>query len=76
MNAANGVLIVCRFFLYLYGKRDQVTWQNLKSAMEILRQFNLVLVLDFVDDETWAIEEALGWTQARKQVRPLPHMCV
>ena len=25
-------------------------------------------MLDFVDDEMWALEEALGWKQARKQV--------
>lgn len=37
-------------------------------AMEILRRFNLILILEFVDDEMWALEEALGWTQARKQV--------
>lgn len=54
----------------------QVTWQHLKSAMEILRRFNLILVLDFVDDEMWALEEALGWTQARKQARPLSYMCI
>ncbi|CAB1111141.1 unnamed protein product [Ectocarpus sp. CCAP 1310/34] len=49
-------------------KLMQVTWEDLKMAMEILRMFNLILVLEFVDDEMWALEEALGWTQARKQV--------
>ncbi|CAM9814042.1 unnamed protein product [Ectocarpus sp. 12 AP-2014] len=51
--------------------KDKVTWKDLKMAMEILRRFNLILILEFVDDEMWALEEALGWTQARKQV--LPH---
>ncbi|CAN0381198.1 unnamed protein product [Ectocarpus sp. 12 AP-2014] len=51
--------------------KDKVTWKDLKMAMEILRKFNIILILEFVDDEMWALEEALGWTQARKQV--LPH---
>ncbi|CAM9726146.1 unnamed protein product [Ectocarpus sp. 12 AP-2014] len=51
--------------------KDKVTWKDLEMAMEILRRFNLILILEFVDDEMWALEEALGWTQARKQV--LPH---
>eukprot|EP00904_Undaria_pinnatifida_P002101 jgi/Undpi1/11892/HiC_scaffold_4.g01591.m1 len=50
---------------------EKVTWTDFRAAVENLRRFNLILVLDFVDDEMWALEEALGWKQARKQV--LPH---
>lgn len=47
----------------------QVTWEALKTSMEVLQRFHLILVLDFVDDEMWALNEALGWDAARKQVR-------
>lgn len=50
---------------------EKVSWYDFRAAIENLRRFNLILVLDFVDDEMWALEEALGWKQARKQV--LPH---
>ncbi|CAM9914593.1 unnamed protein product [Ascophyllum nodosum] len=50
---------------------QKVTWDNFLSAIEILERFNLILMLDFVDDEMWALEEALGWTQQRRVV--LPH---
>lgn len=53
----------------LVGIWFQVSWTSFKTAMEVLQRFNLILVLDFVDDEMWALEEALGWTQARKQVK-------
>lgn len=39
--------------------------------MNVLRRFNLVLVLEFVEDEMWALEEAFGWSSPRKQVRDL-----
>lgn len=47
----------------------QIAWEDLKSAMNVLRRFNLVLVLEFVEDEMWALEEAFGWSSPRKQVR-------
>eukprot|EP00903_Cladosiphon_okamuranus_P017092 g15749.t1 len=50
---------------------DKVTFKDLKRSMEILQRFHLILVLDFVDDEMWALKEALGWEAPRKQV--LPH---
>ncbi|CAM9519665.1 unnamed protein product, partial [Hapterophycus canaliculatus] len=52
-------------------KDKQVSWEDLRSAIEVLQKFHLILVLDYVEDEMWALEEALGWKQARKQV--LPH---
>eukprot|EP00752_Nemacystus_decipiens_P012166 g10785.t1 len=51
--------------------KDKVSWEALKTSMEVLMRFHLILVLDFVDDEMWALNEALGWDAARKQV--LPH---
>ena len=46
----------------------QVDWRDFELALDNLARFNLLLVLDFVDDEMWALEEALGWKEARKQV--------
>lgn len=48
----------------------QVEWEEFEMAVETLQKFNLVLILDYVNDEMWALEEALGWTQARIQVCP------
>lgn len=50
---------------------QKVDWRNFKQAVDILAQFNLLLILDFVNDEMWTLHETLGWHEARKQV--LPH---
>ncbi|CAM9474717.1 unnamed protein product [Ectocarpus fasciculatus] len=55
---------------------DQIAWEDLKSAMNVLRRFNLVLVLEFVEDEMWALEEAFGWSFPRKQWLPDEHEAV
>lgn len=60
------IIFVC-LIIYAFP-REQVDAKYFKAAMETLRRFNVLLVLDFVDDEMWALEEAFGWKQARKQV--------
>lgn len=46
----------------------QIKWADFKSALETLQKFNVLLILDYVDDEMWALEETFGWKEARKQV--------
>ncbi|CAB1119604.1 unnamed protein product [Ectocarpus sp. CCAP 1310/34] len=55
---------------------DQIAWEDLKSAMNVLRRFNLVLVLEFVEDEMWALEEAFGWSLPRRKWLPNEHEAV
>lgn len=68
LNAAVYGVLFTRFLPYFGCDAVQVSWKDLQSSMEVLRQFHLLLVLDFVDDELWALDEALGWDAARKQV--------
>lgn len=51
------------------NKTKQVEWRDFERAIDTLERFNLLLVMDFVDDEIWALEKALGWKESRVQVR-------
>jgi hypothetical protein len=60
--------------LHTYRKfkpwRKKVPWEDFEKAVDALRRFNLVLILELTDAADPLVQGALGWQAPARQVRP------
>jgi hypothetical protein len=60
--------------LHTYRKfkpwRKKVPWEDFERAVDALRRFNLVLILELTDAADPLVHETLGWKAPARQVRP------
>lgn len=69
----NGVPLVHNDFYWGYHKYQErvFEWTDFSVAIDTVRRFHVVLVLEWLKDSDKMIEEIFGWSQAPRQV--LPH---
>lgn len=60
-------------FYWTYDKfnKKAISWSDFSKAIDTLRRFHLVLILEYLNAADHMIEEVLGWKEKPRQV--LPH---